>query len=163
MPRAAGYALSTLCIVLPNGAQRQPPPGAAVWREGFDAALHWLESDETADGAAIGLFGEGDAAVAALRTAAVHADRIAALVACGGRIERAATVLGRVRAATLLLVGALDADELARHRQALLRLHGPRRIESIPGSSDRFTEPGAFDTAAHLAGSWLHDHLGRVH
>jgi putative phosphoribosyl transferase len=158
-----GYALSTLSITVPaSGARalRGHSGDSGDWRAGFDAALHWLAVHEARGGHAIGLFGEGEAALAALRVAVGHAGRVDALVACSGRVEQAGAMLARVHAATLLMVGGLDVALLAGHRQALPRLHGPSRLEAIPGATQHFSEPGAFDTVAHLASSWLRDHLG---
>ncbi len=157
-----GYGLSTLRIVL------TPPiaePAAADarrggWVIGFDEAIHWIRTHEDIGAGAIGLLGAQLSAAAALRVAAAHADQVTAVVGCSAYIEQSLDVLARVRAATLLLVAALDVESLQAHRTALSRLRGKRRLESIPGASGaQFGEPGAFDTVAHMAGSWLRDHL----
>lgn len=156
------YALSTLSISTPPNPTtptRRSYDDSGDWHAGFDGALRWLENHDAVRSGAIGLFGEDAAALAALRTAAGHIGRVDALVACSGPVEQAGAALDRVRAATLLLVGGLDAGLLEGHREALSRLRGPCRLEAIPGASRRFVEPGAFDTVAHLAGSWLRDHL----
>lgn len=154
-----GYALSTLSISASTTPPRHSRDRIADWLEGFDGALRWIQAHDAIRSGTIGLMGEDQAAVAALRTAAERDGRVGALVACSGRVEKASATLDRVHAATLLLVGGLDAGMLAGHREALSRLRGPSRLEAIPGATRRFTEPGAFDTVAHLAGSWLRDHL----
>lgn len=159
----ADYGLSTLRITL---ARPQTEPAASPeaqrsgWVIGFDEAIDWIGAHEGIGAGSIGLLGAQASAAAALRVAAAHADRVTAVVGCGAHIEQALDVLARVRAATLLLVAALDVEALKAHRAALSRLRGKRRLESIPGvSSGLFSEPGAFDTVAHMAGSWLRDHL----
>lgn len=158
-----GYALSTMCLSAMTPPNRRHRDGSGDWLEGFDGALHWLESHQAARSGTIGLLGEDAAAIAALRAAAECDGRLGALVACSGHVEQAGAALGRVHVATLLLVGGLESDMLEAQRDALSRLRGPSRLEAIPGATRRFTEPGAFDTVAHLAGSWLRNHLDAAH
>ena len=158
-----GYGMSTLRIALAHPAAELATATDARrsgWVIGFDEAIDWIGAHEGADAGAIGLLGAQVSAAAALHVAAAHADRVTAVVGCSAHIEQTLDVLPRVHAATLLLVAALDAQALQAHRAALTRLRGVRRLESIPGAgSGQFSEPGVFDTVAHLAGSWLRDHL----
>jgi len=157
-----GYGLSTLRIVLtlPTAQFASPDAQRSGWVIGFDEAIDWISAHEDIGAGAIGLLGAQASAAAALRVAAAHTDQVTAVVGCSAYIGQALDVLARVRAATLLLVAALDVESLVAHRAALSRLRGKRRLESIPGASGaQFSEPGAFDTVAHMAGSWLRDHL----
>ncbi|MFO1219180.1 MAG: hypothetical protein U1E89_12465 [Burkholderiaceae bacterium] len=158
------YGLSTLAVAVP-GAQHGGDAAASLadsraWTTGFGEALAWIAVHDRPEGAAVGLLGEEAAAAAALRVAASHAGRVLAVVTCNGRLLAADDTLARVRAATLMVVSALDTDALAAHREALQLLRGERRLEGIPGVTRALHEPGAFDTIAHLAGSWLRDRLG---
>lgn len=155
-----GYRLSTLCVDTPGpgAAVAVDGDGLARWSERLAEALEWLCMHAAQDGH-VGLLGEGIPAAAALRLAAEQPDQVAAIVACSGRTDLARDTLPRVRAATLLLVGAVDADTLVANREALAQLRGKRRLEVIPGASRHFVEPGSLDTIAHLAGTWLRDHL----
>jgi putative phosphoribosyl transferase len=111
--------------------------------------------------APIGLLGSDTGAAAALMAAARRPKRIGALVSKGGRLELAASVLGDVRAATLLLVGAADPEVLDFNRQALARLRCEKRIDIVPRATHLFLEAGALDVVAQHAGDWFSAHLGR--
>lgn len=155
------YGLSTLAVAPPL---RQPVGAAApdsddAWTIGIDEALAWIEVSSHFEPPAIGLMGEGIAAAAALRLAGLHAGRISAVVTCNAQIASVIDELARVRAATLLIVAALEPGALEAHREAPTRLRGERRLEVIPGATRALVEPGAFETMAHLAGTWLRDHL----
>jgi putative phosphoribosyl transferase len=69
------------------------------------------------------------------------------------------TVLGRVRAPTLLVVGARDRTVLALNRAALEGLAGPARLEVVAGASHLFPEPGTLERVAELATAWFLAHL----
>lgn len=108
----------------------------------------------------IGLLGSDSGAAAALMVAARRPQRIRAIVAKGGRPELAASVLGDVRAPTLLLVGAADPEVLDLNRQALARLRCEKRIDIVPRATHLFLEAGALDAVAQHAGDWFATHLG---
>jgi putative phosphoribosyl transferase len=117
------------------------------------------KNPETAD-LPIGLFGASTGAAAALVTAAVWPDGIAAVVSRGGRPDLALGVLSHVRASTLLVVGGADTTVLERNRQALQALQTEKRLEIVPGATHLFKEPGALDEVARLAADWFARHLG---
>lgn len=154
------YGVSTLSVRPPVADVGSVSSATeAQWTVGFDEALAWVDVVGHFDRPAIGLLAEEEAAAAALRLAAEHAARVSAVVTCNAELARVLEQLGRVRAATLLIVAAHGPVEMDLHRDALARLRGERRLESIPGVSRLLDEPGAFETVAHLAGSWLRDHL----
>jgi putative phosphoribosyl transferase len=155
------YGLSTLAVDLPL-LRAGDRPGSATddaWTIGFGEALAWVDVTCHLEPPAIGLLGEGAAAAAVLRLAGAHVGRVSAVVTCNAQIEPVIGELGRVRAATLLIVTALDPGALEAHREVPTRLRGERRLEIIPGATPALVEPGAFETVAHLAGTWLRDHL----
>jgi pimeloyl-ACP methyl ester carboxylesterase len=108
----------------------------------------------------LGLFGASTGAAAALAMAALHPERVDAVVCRGGRPDLAAELLGEVRAPTLLVVGGDDAAVLDLNREALGRLGGPCDLHVVPGATHLFPEPGALDTVAAVARDWFLAHLG---
>jgi putative phosphoribosyl transferase len=106
---------------------------------------------------ALGLFGASSAAAAALQVAAARPGDVAALVTRGARVELAPDI-AQVRAPTLLIVGGTDLTRLRLNRIALPRLQCKKRLEVVPGASNRFDEPGALDAVAHLAADWFVEH-----
>ena len=108
----------------------------------------------------VGLFGASTGAAAALVTAADDPG-VAAVVCRGGRADLAGPMLGRVRAATLLIVGGDDRAVLELNRQALRMLAGDRHLAVVSGATHLFEEPGTLEEAARLAAEWCGRHLGR--
>ena len=68
-------------------------------------------------------------------------------------------VLGRVKAPTLLIVGARDLPVIEMNHQALLRLRAEKRLDIVPGATHLFEEPGTLEQVALLARDWLLAHL----
>lgn len=107
----------------------------------------------------LGLLGSDTGAAAAIVVEARGTHEVRALVSRGGRLELAGDALGGVRAATLLIVGAADADVLAHNRRAYLQLRCQKRVEIVPRATHQFLEAGAFDAVTRLAGDWFAAHL----
>ena len=107
----------------------------------------------------LGLLGSDTGSAAAITVAMRRPHAVHALVSRGGRPELASDALGAVRAATLLIVGAADADALAHNRRAYLQLRCQKRLELVPRATHQFLEAGAFDAVTRLAGDWFATHL----
>ncbi|MEU1473919.1 phosphoribosyltransferase family protein [Streptomyces sp. NPDC005760] len=123
----------------------------------LEAAARWVRR-ETA--LAVSYFAAGTGAGAALEAAAD--DEILAVVSGGGRPDLASpAALARVRAPTLLIVGALDTRVLGRNRLAADWMHCEHRVHVIPGATHLFTEQGASDAVSCLALDWFTAHLVR--
>jgi dienelactone hydrolase len=159
--------LGTLLLDLLTEREEQLDARTAEWR--FDIGLlaarlstatDWLQSRAEAARLPIGYFGASTGAAAAL-VAASQRPEIAAVVSRGGRPDLAGEALGRVAAATLLIVGSRDEAVLALNRDALARLTRARAktLTLVPGATHLFEEPGALDQAARLAGDWLANYL----
>lgn len=153
-----GYRLATLLFDLLTEAE------AADRANTFDIpllggrlaqALAWQREQSDVGRLPVGLFGASTGAAAALWAAATHAAAVAAVVSRGGRPDLAAGQLARVRAPTLLIVGACDTEVLALNRQAMRAMHCKTRLELVPGATHLFSEPGALETVAHLTGHWF--------
>jgi putative phosphoribosyl transferase len=107
----------------------------------------------------IGYFGASTGAASALNAAARMGQRIKAVVSRGGRPDLAMPLLSKVKAATLLLVGALDTDVLELNRQAFERLNASKELKVIPGASHLFEELGKLEEVADQASNWFSKYL----
>jgi len=119
------------------------------------AAVDWLAEHEATAGLPVGAFGASTGAAAALIAAAERPERVRAVVSRGGRPDLAAAALDRVRAPTLLIVGALDTAVIEMNREAMRGLSAETELEIVDGASHLFEEPGALDQVAALARDWL--------
>lgn len=119
--------------------------------------LGWLHDRHA--GMAVGVFGTGLVASAALLAVAQRPGIAAAVVTRSASPVLDGADLARVQAATLLIVGDDDAALLQSHRAALRELGCAKRLEVVPGAGLWFDELGARETVAHLAGAWFMLHL----
>jgi putative phosphoribosyl transferase len=124
------------------------------------AVTKWVMAQGAASGIPIGCFGASTGAAAALIAAAELPHAIGAVVSRGGRPDLAEESLGRVRAPTLLIVGADDRAVLEMNREALQSIRAPKHLAIVPGATHLFEEPGALEEVARLAASWFSRHLG---
>jgi len=123
------------------------------------ATTGWLRQQTSTEALPIGYFGASTGAAAALIAAAQRPDGIGAVVSRGGRADLAGTHLAHVRAPTLLIVGSNDSVVVDLNRQALAELRVEATLEIVPGATHLFSEPGAIETVADLAGNWFESHL----
>ena len=123
-------------------------------------AVHWLDRDPKFHQMGFGLFGASTGAAAARVAASRLGGRIGAVVSRGGRPDLAESVLDRVDAPTLLIVGGADYGVIELNEQALARLRGPKALEIVPGASHLFPEAGALETAVDRARRWFERYLG---
>src|SRR5207253_978562 len=77
-----------------------------------------------------------------------------------GRPDLAGRALARVRAPTLLIVGAHDPVVIELNRQALAELRCEKQHVLVPGATHLFEEPGALERVAELARDWFERYLG---
>ena len=126
------------------------------------AITDWLVERFDTRGLPLGLFGSSTGAAAALVAAAERPGLVSAVVSRGGRPDLAGTALGRVTAATLLIVGGNDEAVLGLNEEAFERLTSARRKELVivPGASHLFEEPGTLEEAALLSARWFRTQLG---
>lgn len=154
--------LGTLCLDVPDAGVSGAAPRASVARRNeawLRGALAWLADLPGGGAHRVGLLGLDAGVAVALRVAAAQPSQVAAMVAVGGRPDRAGANLAAVQAPTLLIVADEDLQALAGHRQTLRRLVCQKRLELVPGASHPLDRPGAMDVAAHLAGAWFVAHL----
>ena len=122
-------------------------------------ARDWVAEQPTLSGLALGLFGASTGAAAALVSAAVQPEGVAAVVSRGGRVDLAGPWLSKVRAPCLFLVGELDQQVLIWNQQSARNLRCEHRIEVVPEATHLFEEPGALEQVAESAASWFVSHL----
>ena len=120
------------------------------------AALTWLQSETRSRSCKLGIFGASTGAAAALEAAAILGDDISAVVSRGGRPDLADSgALHRVRAPTLLIVGAMDQQVLQLNRQAYAQLQCEKSLQIIAGATHLFEEAGTLEQVAHNAADWF--------
>lgn len=119
----------------------------------------WLRGEPLVAGLPLGYFGASTGAAAALVAAAEIPDAVAAVVSRGGRPDLAGPALGRVRAATLLIVGGADLPVLEMNNRAMQHLHCVKELAIVSGATHLFEEPGALEAVASLARRWFQQHL----
>jgi putative phosphoribosyl transferase len=125
------------------------------------AATDWLAAEPETKKLALGLFGTGSDAAAALQVAASRADRIAAVVSRGGRPDLAGPdALARVRAPTLLIVGEEDHELIEFNRRALDQLSCEKDLAVIRGATYPFAEQRIPPEVARLAARWFKGYFG---
>jgi dienelactone hydrolase len=123
-----------------------------------DAAL-WLEREPATHALPVGLFGASTGGGAALVAAARHPHLFKAVVSRGGRPDLAGTLLGRVQAPTLLIVGGWDGPVIEMNREALDELQCEKELVIVPEATHLFEEPGKLEEAARLATAWFGKNL----
>lgn len=122
-------------------------------------AARWAQTEEAVSGLPLGLFGASTGAAAALIAAAELPDAVAAVVSRGGRPDLAESVLDRVRAPTLLIVGGFDDVVIELNEHALKLLTCEKQLSIVPGATHLFEEPGTLDQVIAAAGDWFEAHL----
>jgi putative phosphoribosyl transferase len=124
------------------------------------AAADWVGEYAATRALPLGLFGASTGAAAAIALAAARPDAFGALVARGGRPDLAGPdALAKVRAPTLLIVGALDVEVITLNLAAQTRLSCEKQLHIIPGATHLFEEPGRIEIVAQLSLDWFKRHL----
>ena len=123
------------------------------------AVTQWLATDNETSRLPVGYFGSSTGAAAALIAATERPRDVYAIVSRGGRPDLAGSILPRVKAPTLLVVGQNDEQVLELNLKALDALTCDKRIEIVPGASHLFEEAGALESVAELAGEWFLQHM----
>lgn len=125
------------------------------------AATRWAQEDESVRNLGIGYFGASTGAAAAL-AAAAQIPEVQAVVSRGGRTDLAGDALNRVKASTLLIVGALDHPVVQWNEKSLERLQGVKELLLVSGATHLFAEPNALEQVAESAVAWFESHLTNI-
>ncbi len=122
-------------------------------------ATDWLLQNSNTRNLRIGYFGASTGAAAALVAAVERPEAVSAIVSRGGRPDLAGSVLERVQAPTLLIVGGYDRPVIEMNRSALAQLRTKKQLEIVPRATHLFEEPGALEQVARLASQWFERYL----
>ncbi len=123
----------------------------------LEVARDWLQRDDALSLLPLGYLGAGLGAAAVLVAAAHQPHGVQAIVTFGGRPDMAGEVLHELRAPTLLLAPADDADRVALNRRVYDALKTRKALRLIEGASRGFPEDGPLAAAARLASAWFSD------
>lgn len=119
----------------------------------------WIPKQPWSQRMKLGYFGASTGAAAAFVAAAGHPESVTTVVSRGGRPDLALSVLSKVKAPSLLIVGEYDPKVLAWNKEALSLLNKQSRLEIVPKATHLFEEPGALEVAARLAADWFNKHF----
>ncbi len=125
----------------------------------LEEAVTWARTDSEVAGLKISLFGASTGSAAALAAAAKVPKQVDVIVSRGGRPDLAGTLLHKVNAPTLLIVGGDDSVVLDLNRDALAKLNCEKRLLIVPGATHLFEEPGTLDQVVQAASDWFALHL----
>jgi putative phosphoribosyl transferase len=157
---SAGFATLTLDLLWPGEAHARRYDIELVAGR-LRSALRWLRAVSTSTPMPIGLFGAGTGAAAALRIAAEAGPRISAVVSRAGRPDLAGeSVLARVVAPTLLIVGGADPGAMALNENAWEKLRCPKSMDIVSGATHLFDQPHGLEIATERATAWFLRHVG---
>ena len=120
---------------------------------------NWLTSQPGIRELKIGYFGASTGAAAALVAAARLPLVVRAVVSRGGRPDLARPFLPRVKAPTLLIVGARDTQVIQLNQMVLPLLQVEKQLVLVEGATHLFEEPGALEQVARLAREWFESYL----
>ena len=127
--------------------------------ERLSGATEWVLGNPSTKDLQIGYFGASTGAAAALIAATFHPDVVYAIVSRGGRPDLAESVLSRVEASALLIVGGRDHVVIELNQRALTQIRAEKSLTIVPGATHLFDEPGALEEVARLAADWFTGHL----
>jgi len=125
------------------------------------SATDWVATQPDVGALPVGYFGASTGGAAALVASVLRAQSVQAVVSRGGRPDLAGMYLPRVKAPTLLIVGARDATVITLNREALDLLQPQaKQLVIVPGAGHLFEEAGTLDQVAELARGWFERYLG---
>ena len=119
----------------------------------------WLQGNDDTSRLKLGIFGSSTGAAGALYAAAERPNAVLGVVSRGGRPDLAGTVLDKVEAPTMLIVGGNDYPIIDMNRKALTGLTCQKKLVIVPGATHLFEEPGALEKAADLTRDWFVKYL----
>ena len=122
------------------------------------ATEHVRKGIETSN-LSIGYFGASTGAAAALQASVMTDAPIRAIVSRGGRPDMVMSILGKVKAPTLFIVGGEDYVVIELNKEAYDRVSCEKQFKIIPGATHLFEEPGKLEEVALMVTEWFAAHL----
>lgn len=122
-------------------------------------AIQWIADNPDTKDLRIGYFGSSTGAAAALIASVELPGTVGAVVSRGGRPDLAMSVLARVKAPTLFIVGGNDRPVIDLNRRALEKMSAEKKLEIVPNAGHLFEEPGTLEQVVGLAGEWFGRYL----
>ncbi|WP_159941953.1 MULTISPECIES: phosphoribosyltransferase family protein [unclassified Nocardiopsis] len=163
--RRAGYATLVLDLLTDQeraeGGAGAGGPGPAPFGERLNAAVTWLRRATDAADGPLGVLASGEAAAAALATAAERPEDVAAVVVHGGRIDLAEESLPGVRAPVLVLVEGGDSFVRELGEWARGRMGGPTDLRVMEGAERLLGDAHVWDRVVSEALDWFDEHMPR--
>jgi putative phosphoribosyl transferase len=161
--RRAGFATLLIDLLTPDEDRNADLRFAIeLLTQRLADAVRFVGSEKAVADLPIGLFGASTGAAAALCLAAADPEFVKAVVSRGGRPDLAeASILTRVCAPTLLIVGCLDPLVIQLNEKAYHLLGGVKELTLVPGATHLFEEPGSLERVARLASAWFSRYLVR--
>ncbi len=158
--RLSGYATVRLDLMTSEEHERDARDASLrfdAWQGAarIVAACEWLRRGGYAGAASPVIMGASTGAAAALCAAAILRSRVSGVIARGGRVDLASSVLEYVKAPVLMIVGDRDAETIERNKSAQRRLPPSARLVRVRGAGHTFEEPGALGAVAEHAVDWL--------
>jgi len=165
--RDAGFATLDVCLLSREESALDAETSALRFDvrfvgERLIAVARWAAREPKLADLEIGFFAGGLSAAAAMVAAAAQPARLRSVVCRGGRVELAGTMLGRVDAETLLILGERDQAHLETSRRALSLLPIASRLRVIDGSGHMLDDQWALKAVADLAMGWFGRTLRRI-
>lgn len=166
----AGYLqrrqIATLLLEQPGTPERVAPERAEDERMKRLAhqllqAMDWIHRQPALASLALGVFGSGLGAAAAIVCAGERPQGISAIVARAAPLDLVTPDLPRLRSPILLVVGGLDAELLAPTQDAYREIQAEKRLEIVPRATHLFEEAGAMERVAIVSADWFEAQLGR--
>jgi putative phosphoribosyl transferase len=161
----AGLATLTVHLLLPveaaqddAGSRRQVPREVLAGR--LQSVCASFDNDEQVRGLPFGFFAAAREIDLVMRAAANMDSYVRAIVTHGGRPDLVApSVLARVHAPTLLVVGDGDPFVVDRCREMEHELCCIHRIAVVPGATHLFAAPSTLQRVSLHAAHWFAKHL----
>lgn len=125
----------------------------------LDSAADWITRHSDTAGKAIGYFGAGTGAAAALVAALQKPDSVGAIVSLGGRMELAESVLPEIRPPTLFIAEPKPPEKLAQYQRLARKMLTEKKVAAIAGAESYFEEPEEIEHIAEFTASWFRQHL----
>jgi len=124
-------------------------------------AMDWVSRQPALAPLAMGVFGSGLGAAAAIVCAAERPQAISAIVSRAAPLDLIEPDVARLRSPVLLVVGALDAELLAPTQAAYREIEADKRLEIVPRATHFLEEAGAMERVAIASADWFEPRLGQ--